>query len=157
MTSARHRRHLWYDVGWPIFAGLVTAIGVVAACFGRGPGIVLASFVVTDLALMPLAWVLATAAERPARRAVLVVTPIVTLGLVVAVGLVGLWQAWGLVPLALAVVTSPVMPGRRRWTDQVQDVVRTAETRRAFDEIVRHSLEPTPGEDQDPRGGGAGL
>jgi hypothetical protein len=157
MTRARRHRHLWYDVGWPILAGLVIATGVAAACRGRGPGIVLASFLVTDLALMPLAWVLATATERPARRAVLVVTPAVTLGLVVGVGLVGAWQAWGLVPLAVVVATSPMLAGRQQWSQQVHEAVRTVETRRAFDDIVRHSFEPTPGDDQDPGGGGAGL
>src|SRR6478736_8769230 len=45
MTRARRHRHLWYDVGWPILAGLVIATGVAEACNGRGPGIVLASFV----------------------------------------------------------------------------------------------------------------
>lgn len=157
MTAARRHRHFWYDVGWPILAGLVIATGVAAACLTRGTGIVLASFVVTDLALMPMAWVLATATERPPRRAVLVVTPAVTLAVVVGVGLVSIWQAWGLVPFALAVATSPMLAGRQRWSHQVHEAERTAETRRAFDDIVRHSFEPTPGDDQDPGGGGAGL
>jgi hypothetical protein len=143
-------RHPWYDVGLPVLAGLVCALGVVAAYRSLGLFSVVAAFVLVELTVAPTAWSIVTELGKPGRPAVLEVGPACALGVVVLMGLVSATGAWSLAFVALVVLTSPLMRRRGR-----QRLVRRygsdrAETLRAFDEIVAHGwTAPFPEDDAD--------
>ena len=146
----RHPRHPWYDVGWPVLAGLVAALGVVTAYRSLGLFSVVAAFVLVELTVAPTAWSIVTELGKPGRPAVVEVAPACALAVVVLMGLVSALGGWSLAFVALVVLTSPLMGRRGR-----QRLVRRygsdrAETLRAFDEIVAHGwTAPFPEDDAD--------
>lgn len=146
MTTGR-RTSLWYDVGWPILAGLVAAVGVVAAYRDLGLFAVVTAFVLIELTVAPTVWSIVTEMGRPGRPAILEVGPASALAVVALMGLVGIVGIWSLALVALVALTSPLMSRRGR-----QRVLRRygsdrAETRRVFDDIVAHSWTSRASED----------
>jgi hypothetical protein len=149
MRSSDHTRHLWYDVGWPVLAGTVTAVGVVAAYLGIGLLATVAAFLLMELTVAPTAWSILTDMGRPGRVAVVELAPAVALGTVVMLGLVEWSGAWA-VPLMLLVVgTSPLVERGRRRSLIARYGSQRAETRRQFEDIVAHAF--TSPEDDGPR------
>jgi hypothetical protein len=143
--------HSWYDVGWPVLAGVVAAVGVVAAYRSLGLFAVVAAFVLVELTVAPTAWSIVTELGKPGGPAIFEVGPACALATVVLMGLVGALGVGSLVVVALVVLTSPIMRRRGR-----QQVVRRygsdrAETRRAFDEIVAHGWGASSTEDDTDR------
>ena len=131
---------LWYDVGWPVLAGTVAAVGVVAAYAAIGVLGTVAAVQLKELTLAPTAWSILTDMGRPGRPAVIELAPVCALATVVAIGLVGWMSVWS-VPVALLVVlTSPLLDRRRRRELASRYGSRSAETRRRFDEIVAHGF-----------------
>ena len=138
----------WYDVAWPVLAGIVAAVGVVAAVRNVGLLGVVAAFVLVELTVAPTAWSIVTELGKPGRPAIVELGPAAALAVVVLMGLVGAFGGWSLALVALVVLTSPLMQRRGR-----QRLVRRygsdrAATRRAFEEIVAHSWTATRSEDE---------
>jgi hypothetical protein len=139
--------HAWFDVGWPVLAGLVAAVGVVAAYRSLGLFAVVAAFVLVELTVAPTAWSIVTELGKPGRPAIVEIGPACALAVVVLMGLVGALGGWSLLLVALVVLTSPLVQRQGR-----ERIVRRygsdrAETRRAFDEIVAHSWTAPHSED----------
>jgi len=130
--------HLWYDVGWPVLAGLVAAVGVIAAYRTLGLLAVVAAFALMELTIAPTAWSIVTEMGRPGAPAIFQVGPACALGTVVVIGLIGSWGAWGLPVIGLVAFTSPWVRRRAPQETTPTDTER-AETRRAFDDIMAHS------------------
>ena len=148
MRESGPHRHPWYDVGWPVSAGVVAAIGVVAASRTLGPVPVVVTYLALDLILVSAAWPVAAELGRPAQGALLEGASGCTLAVVAALGLVAVVGAWALPVLIAAAATSPwLQPARvARRVRAESEVVRT---RRAFDEIVTGMFDATPGDDQE--------
>jgi hypothetical protein len=140
MRSKGRTRSLWYDAGWPVLAGTVTAVGVVAAYVEIGLLGTVAAFLLMELTVAPTAWSILTDMGRPGRPAVVELAPVSALATVVTLGLVGWLNAWAVPVLLLVVVTSPLLQPRRRQGLAARYGSRRAETRRQFDEIVAHGL-----------------
>jgi len=140
MRRRDRTRSLWYDAGWPVLAGTVTAVGVVSAYVEIGLLGTVAAFLLMELTVAPTAWSILTDMGRPGRPAVLELAPVCALATVVTVGLVGWMGVWS-VPVLLAVVlSSPLLQRRRRQGLAARYGSRSAETRRKFDEIVAHGF-----------------
>lgn len=137
------RRRIWYDVGWPLLAGVVGAAGVVLAYFGIGlvgtVGTVVA-FALMELTVAPTAWSLMTEAGRSGRPAIFELAPACALVTVVTLGLVGGMGVWAVPVLALVLVTSPLAQGQRRRAWLRRYGSDRAEVRQEFDEIVALSF-----------------
>ncbi len=147
MRSNDRTRHLWYDVGWPILTGIVTAVGIVAAYMGIGLLGTVAAFLLMELTVAPTAWSILTDMGRPGRAALVELAPVCALATVVTLGLVGWMNAWSVPVLLLVVLTSPLLDVRRRHRLFARYGSDRAETRRRFDEIVAHGF--TASEDTD--------
>lgn len=134
------RRSIWYDVGWPLLAGLVGALGLILAYLGIGLVGTVVAFALMELTVAPTAWSLMTEAGRPGRPAILEVAPACALVTVVAIGLVDGLELWALPLMALVVLTSPLLLEQRRraWVRRYGS--DRAEMRREFDEIVAHGF-----------------
>jgi len=140
------RTHLWYDVAWPAATGLVTGLGLVAACLWTGPWMFLVALAVLEVTVAPVAWSLLSELGFGVRRIVLRVAPSTAVALLAVMGLTDLLGGWTFLIIAVAVATSPVLRGwtrigirgviAERWSPQ-------AETRRRFDEIVTHGFGTT--------------
>jgi hypothetical protein len=146
MRSNDHTRSLWYDVGWPVLAGTVTACGVVAAYLEIGLLATVAAFLLMELTVAPSAWSILTDMGRPGRAAVVELAPVCALATVVTLGLVGWMSAWSVPVLLLVLVTSPLFNRRRRGLLAARYGSRRAETRRRFDEIVAHEFASEDGD-----------
>lgn len=140
MRSNGRTRNLWYDVGWPVLAGTVTAIGVVAAYMGIGLLGTVAAFLLMELTVAPTAWSVLTDMGRPGRTAVVELAPACALATVVLLGLVGSMGVWALPVLLLVAVTSPLLESRRRGRLAARYGSRRAATNRRFEEIVAHGF-----------------
>ena len=141
MRSNDRTRHLWYDVGWPVLAGIVTAVGVVAAYMGIGLLGTVAAFLLMELTVAPTAWSILTDMGRPGRAALVELAPVCALATVVTLGLVGWMNAWS-VPVLLLVVAdvAPARATASRPAGRAATGRTRAETRRRFDEIVAHEF-----------------
>ncbi len=133
-------RNLWYDLGWPVLAGTVTACGVVASYVTIGLPATVAAFVLMELTVAPTAWSVLTDIGRPGRPAVTELAPVCALATVVALGLVGWMGVWSIPVFALVLATSPLIDRRRRSGLAARYGSERAETRRRFEEIVAHEL-----------------
>lgn len=134
------RRSVWYDVGWPLLAGLVGALGLILAYLGIGLLGSVVAFALMELTVAPTAWSLMTEAGRPGRPAIVELAPACALATVVTLGLVDGLGGWAVPLLALVVATSPLMGQQRRraWVRRYGS--DRAEVRREFDEIVAHGF-----------------
>jgi hypothetical protein len=131
--------HPWYDVAWPVLAGMVAGAGLLASYRWSGPLVSMIALAVLEVTLAPIAWcVLAEFGHRGER----VVLRIATGSAVTILALTGLGDvlgSWAFVIAAGVLLTSPVLRG---WTHG--GILRTLaeraspriETRRRFDEIV---------------------
>jgi hypothetical protein len=136
----RTDRSVWYDVGWPLLAGLVSAVGVILSYVEIGLAGTVVAFVLMELTVAPTAWSLMTEAGRSGRPAIFELAPAFALGTVVTLGLVNGMGVWGLPVLLLVLVTSPLLQQRRRRTLIGRYGSDRAEMRREFDDIVAHSF-----------------
>jgi hypothetical protein len=136
----RTDRSVWYDVGWPLLAGLVSAVGVILSYVEIGLAGTVVAFVLMELTVAPTAWSLMTEAGRSGRPAIFELAPAFALGTVVTLGLVNGMGVWGLPVLLLMLVTSPLLQQRRRRTLIGRYGSDRAEMRREFDDIVAHSF-----------------
>jgi hypothetical protein len=138
--ATRSRRSIWYDVGWPLLAGLVAAAGVLLAYLGIGLAGTVVAFALMELTVAPTAWSLMTEAGRSGRPAIFELAPTCALATVVTLGLVDGIGAWAVPVLVLVAATSPLLQGQRRraWVRRYGS--DRAEMRRQFDEIVAHSF-----------------
>lgn len=136
----RTDRSVWYDVGWPLLAGLVSAVGVILSYVEIGLAGTVVAFVLMELTVAPTAWSLMTEAGRSGRPAIFELAPAFALGTVVTLGLVNGMGVWGLPVLLLMLVTSPLLQQRRRRTLIGRYGSDRAEMRREFDDIVSHSF-----------------
>ena len=148
MRSDDDSGSLWYDVGWPVLAGTVTACGVVAAYAEIGLLGCVAAFLLMELTVAPTGWSILTDMGRPGLPAVVELAPVCALATVVTLGLVGWLSAWSLLLLLLVLVTSPLLDRRRRGRLASRYGSPRAETRRRFEEIVAYGFAP---EDDDHR------
>jgi hypothetical protein len=141
MTS-RTDRSIWYDVGWPLLAGLVGAAGVIMTYVGIGLLGTVVAFVLVELTVTSTAWSVMTELARSGRPAIFELAPTCALATVVTLGLVTGLQAWALPVLVLVIVTSPLLERRRpggqvrRYGSDWDDV------HREFDAIVAHAFGP---------------
>src|SRR5262245_25145958 len=145
------RRHPWFDAGWPVFAGLVAATGVIAAYQSLGLLAVVVAFVLVELSVAPTAWSIITEWGRPGRPAIFEIAPAFGLVVVSLMGLVEAIGVWSLLALALVLLTSPLVT--RRGRDRVRDRYGStrSQTRRSFDEIVAHGWTQSAPEDDSER------
>lgn len=146
MTSQPRPRSVWYDVGWPVLAGLTAAAGLVAAYVDLGLLATVVAFMLIELTVAPTAWSIMTEMGRPGRPAVLELAPACALATVATLGLVNATRLWSLPVLLLVLLTSPILRGR----DWSLGVAEHDETRRAFDEIVAHGFADDPADDDRP-------
>jgi hypothetical protein len=136
----RTERNVWYDVGWPLLAGVVSAVGVILSYVEIGLAGTVVAFVLMELTVAPTAWSLMTEAGRFGRPAIFELAPAFALATVVTLGLVNGMGVWGLPVLLLVLVTSPFLQQRRRRTLISRYGSDRAEMRREFDEIVAQSF-----------------
>jgi hypothetical protein len=135
----RARRHPWYDVGWPLLAGLAAGLGLVAAYRWTGPVIFVVALAVLELTIAPIVWSLLTELGHSVRGVVVRISPTAALGALAVLGLADVVGAWTFAIGGLVLVTSPLVSGwtrggfGARLTERVSP--RTG-TRRRFDEIV---------------------
>jgi hypothetical protein len=136
----RTERNVWYDVGWPLLAGVVSAVGVILSYVEIGLAGTVVAFVLMELTVAPTAWSLMTEAGRSGRPAIFELAPAFAPATVVTLGLVNGMGVWGLPVLLLVLVTSPFLQQRRRRTLISRYGSDRAEMRREFDEIVAQSF-----------------
>ena len=148
----RVRIHLWYDVAWPVLAGLVTGAGLIAAYRWTGPTKFVVALAVLELTLAPVTWSLLTELGIVGRRVALRVAPLSPVALLAVIGSAAAIGAWTYLVLGLVVAGSPLLRGwgpgglRRIVKEWSAADVRT---RQEFDEIVAHGF-GTP-DDEPPR------
>ena len=147
----RRSRHLWFDAGWPVFAGLVAATGVIAAYLSLGLLAIVVAFVLVEMTIAPTAWSIITELGKSGRPAILEIAPAFALVTVVLMGLVSTIGGWSVPVVAVVALTSPLMS--RRGRDRLRERYGSdrAHTRRAFDEIVSHGWTSTSAEDDPER------
>jgi hypothetical protein len=136
------RTHLWYDAAWPIVAGLVTGLGLVAAYRWTGPLMFAVALGVLELTVAPVAWCLFAELGVDVRRIALRVAPATAAAVLAMIGLADAIGGWTFLVVALTLVTSPFLERGRG--GGLRDVLTPrAETRRRFDEIVSHAFGTT--------------
>lgn len=138
----RTERSIWYDVGWPILAGLVGAAGVILTYAGIGLLGTVVVFVLMEITVAPTAWSLMTEARRSGWPAILELGPACALATVVTIGLVDGLGIWAVPLLALVAATSPLLQRARRSTLVRRYGSDRAAMRREFDEIVAYGFDP---------------
>jgi hypothetical protein len=133
------RSHPWYDVAWPVVAGVTVGAGLVAAYRWTGPFAFVIGVLVLELALFPVAWALHDELGYDARHAVPRIAPWGAAGLLSVVGLAEATGGWAFLALGLILLSSPLVRG---WSDGgVRGIAAHwaapgARTRAEFDEIV---------------------
>jgi hypothetical protein len=148
------RRNLWYDGGWPVLAGLVTAVGLVSAYVWMGLVTTVIALVLLELTFAPVLWSILTDIGYRTEDVILRISPLWAVGSLAFVGLVDALNAWGLLVGAVVLVTSPLVEG---WRDVGMRGLMTRhmspqdETRRRFDDIVAHGFPGLPDDDLPPR------
>jgi hypothetical protein len=142
------RRHPWFDAGWPVFAGLVAATGVLAAYQSLGLVAVVVAFVLVELSVAPTAWSIVTEMGKPGRPAIFEIAPAFGLGVVSLMGLVEAIGVWSLLVVTLLLLTSPLVSRQGRERVRERYGSDRSQTRRSFDEIVAHGWTmPAPEDD----------
>jgi hypothetical protein len=90
------RRNLWYDGGWPVLAGLVTAVGLVSAYVWMGLVTTVIALVLLELTFAPVLWSILTDIGYRTEDVILRISPLWAVGSLAFVGLVDALNAWGL-------------------------------------------------------------
>jgi hypothetical protein len=140
--------HVWYDVCWPVLAGLVSAVGLIAAYRTLGLLAVVAAFALVELTVAPTAWSITTEMGKPGGPAIFEIAPVCALAAVVLMGLVGAFGGWALLLVGLVAFTSPLVARRGRARLRARYGSEREETDRAFDEIVAYGWAlPAPKDD----------
>ncbi|HET7432610.1 MAG TPA: hypothetical protein VFJ89_13970 [Nocardioides sp.] len=148
------RRSPWFDTGWPLLTGLVTAAGLVAAYVWMGLATTLIALALLELTYAPVAWSILTDVGYATRDVILRISPLWSVGSLAFVGLIDAMSAWGLLVGAVVLLTSPLLQGWRRVGTRGLVARHTHpqdETRRRFDEIVAHGFPGLPDDDLPPR------
>lgn len=129
--------HPWYDAGWPLFVGVVAALGVLSCYTMVGPLASFAVLVLMQLAVATTAGSILADAGVPARRAVLELAPAGALATVVTLGLTDAAHQWGLILLLALLATSPLLRDRRAGLMLAHRYgADRGQVRRRFEEIV---------------------
>lgn len=150
---SRAHTHLWYDAAWPVAAGLVTGLGLVAAYRWTGPLMFVVALAVLEVTVAPVAWSLLTEMGFDVRRIALRVAPATTIALLAVIGLADVIGGWTFLVAAVVAITSPLLQGWSRVGLRgvlVGRVSPRSGTRRRFDEIVAQGF-GMPDEDLPPR------
>ena len=140
---SRVRPHPWYDVAWPVVAGLAAGAGLLAAYRWMGLWPFLLALAVLEIAFAPLAWSLLTDLGHDLRRVVLRIAPITSVAALAVVGLTDAIAQWTFVVGGFVLVTSPLLRGctqRGFLTTLATRMSPRIDTRRRFDEIVAHGF-----------------
>lgn len=138
---SRVRPHPWYDVAWPVVAGLAAGAGLLAAYRWMGLWPFALALAVLEVAFAPLAWSLLTDLGHDLRRVVLRIAPITAVAALAVVGLTDAIAQWTFVVGGFVLVTSPLLRGCTRRGFPTTLATRMSpriDTRRRFDEIVAH-------------------
>ena len=143
-------RSLWYDVGWPVLAGAVTAAGLLTAYFSIGLVACVAAFMLVELTVAPTAWSIMTDLGRSGGPAVFELAPRCALATVVTFGLVSATALWSVPVLLLVLLTSPLLRSRNGILLFERNHAEQAELRRRFDEIVAHGFLDDQADDDRP-------
>ena len=141
-------RHLWFDLGWPVLAGLVAAVGLASAYLSLGPATVLVVFAMAAGTVAIVAISVLGDSGSPTVGAVLRPSLAAAVTLVVTMGLLVILGAAALLLVAAVLVSSAEAQSRLRRRLPAHPTERD-ETRRRFDEIVRR--ETAVHEDDDDR------
>jgi hypothetical protein len=147
------RGSIWYDVGWPVLAGLATAAGLLSAYIWMGLPTTVIALVLLELTVAPVAWSILTEVGVPTADVILRISPRWAIGCLAFVGLVDALNAWSLLVGLLVLLTSPLLAG---WTKVgVRGLIAgrglsQSETRRRFDDIVTHGFPGLPDDDLPP-------
>jgi len=148
------RRSLWYDAGWPLLAGLVTAVGLVAAYVWMGLAVTAIALALLELTFAPVMWSVLTDIGIPSRDVIVRISPTWSVGSLALVGLLNAFGAWSLVAGAFVLLTSPLVQGWSRVGLRGLAVSygfsSATETDRRFEEIVTHGFPGLPDEDLPP-------
>jgi hypothetical protein len=149
----RHQRPSpWFDLGWPVLAGAVTAAGLAAAYVWMGLVTTMIALALLELTFAPVAWSILTELGYATRDVIFRISPLWAFGSLAFVGLVNSFNAWALAVGAFVLLTSPLVQG---WTRVgTRGLISRYgggrdETRRQFDEIVARSY-PGLSEDEFP-------
>jgi hypothetical protein len=148
------RVSIWYDVGWPVLAGMVTAAGLLSAYIWMGLPTTLIALVLLELTIAPVAWSILTEVGVPTAHVILRISPLWAIGCLAFVGLVDALNAWSLLIGLAVLLTSPLVAGWSRVG--VRGLIASHnlsqnETRRRFDDIVAHGFPGLPDDDLPPR------
>jgi hypothetical protein len=150
----RSPRNLWYDAGWPVLAGLVTAVGLFSAYLWMGLGVTAIALALLELTFAPVMWSVLTDLGIPSRDVIVRISPMWSLGSLALVGLVHAFAVWSLVAAAFLLITSPLVQGWSRvglrGLAVSYGLTSTTETDRRFAEIVTHGFPGLPDEDLPP-------
>jgi hypothetical protein len=145
----------WFDVGWPLLAGTVTAVGLIAAYLWMGLVTTAIALALLELTVAPVAWSILSELDYPTHEVILRISPIAAVGGLSLVGLVSAFSGWSLVMAAVVVMTSPLVKGWSRVGTRGMlvryGVNSRTETRRRFDDIVAHGFPTLPDDDLPPR------
>jgi hypothetical protein len=133
-------RSIWYDVGWPLVAGLVGAAGLALAYVGIGLLGTVVVFALMYLTVAPIAWSLLTEEGRPGTPAIFELAPACALATVIVLGLVSGLGGWTLPVLTLVVATCPLLREPRRRALLLRYGSDRSEVHREFEEIVALSF-----------------
>ena len=138
------RPSFWYDIGWPVLAGLVTAAGLLGAYVWMGPPTTLIALVLLELTFAPVMWSILSDAGYSSRDVILRLSPAWSVGSLAFIGLVDAFDAWSLLIATLVLVTSPPFAGWARLGNRklrgAREGMTRNETQRRFDEIVAHGF-----------------
>jgi hypothetical protein len=133
--------HPWYDAGWPLFVGVVVALGMVTCYVSIGPLASLAVLLLMQLAVAPTAGSILADAGVPVRRAVLELAPACALATVVTLGLTDSAHQWGLLLMLALLATSPLLRDREAGMVLARRYgADRGQVRRRFEEIVAYGF-----------------
>jgi uncharacterized membrane protein len=140
------RRHPWYDSWWPLLAGIVGAVGILACDQAIGLFGTVAAFTLMVLTVGPTAWSILSDMRRPSRSAILEVAPASGLATVAMIGLTSAVGGWSVALLLVVAAGSPPARGlvhatsRRFSKSSSSRSIRDSDVRRRFDEIVGYGF-----------------
>jgi hypothetical protein len=137
MADSHAERSFWYDIAWPLLAGLVAGVGVLSCAASLGWLATAAVFALTWLAIAPTAWSVLTECGRPGGPALVGFAPACALAVTATVGLTSFGLA-SIPVMVLVPLTSPLF--RRGRAGATEDRSERDEVRRQFDEIVYYGF-----------------
>lgn len=147
-------RSLWYDAGWPVLAGLVTAVGLVSAYVWMGLAVTAIALAMLELTFAPVMWSVLTDIGIPSWDVIVRISPMWAVGSLALVGLLNAFAGWSLVAAGFLLLTSPLVQGWSRAGFRgllvSYGLTSATETDRRFEEIVTHGFPGLPDEDLPP-------